>query len=94
MAAPSAFRRASLAPYGRSGAVVTGRRDPDGLVLAVTASVDRPHRFAFRGMPDAATLVAAIDDGVATWFDDPHGAPDWRRAVTLRLAAEIAGELA
>ncbi|MDT7569507.1 MAG: hypothetical protein QOG76_8131, partial [Pseudonocardiales bacterium] len=28
------------------------------------------------------------------WFDDPHGAPDWRRAVTLLLAEEVRAELA
>lgn len=90
-----AFRRASLAVQGRSGAVLIGRRDPDGrFVLTVTASTDRPVRLSFPGPPAAGRLRSALEDGVAAWFDDPHGAPDWRRAVTLLLAEEIRAELA
>lgn len=91
--ARTAFRRAALAREGRSGAVVIGRRDRDGtFVLTVTAATDRPYRFAFRDMPPAGELAAALDR-VPRWFADPHGAPDWRRAVTGRLAEEIREEL-
>lgn len=94
LAARVAFRRAALSAEGRSGAVVIGRVDPDGLfVLTVTAAVERPHRFAFPRVPDAPELVRALD-GVQRWFDDPHGAPDWRRAVTGVLAEQVREELA
>lgn len=89
----TAFRRAALTAQGRSGSVVIGRRVGDGLVVTVTAAVARPHRLAFGGVPSAAELVAALD-AVGAWFDDPHGAPDWRRHVTGRLAEEVRVELA
>lgn len=92
--ARTAFRRAALSREGRSGSVVIGRRDLDEtFVLTVTAATDRPYRFAFRRFPRAGDLSAALD-GVPRWFDDPHGAPDWRRAVTGLLAEEIREELA
>jgi hypothetical protein len=89
-----AFRRASLRPEGRSGALVIGRVDPDGgFVLAVTASTPRPHRLGFPTLPTAAGLRTALD-AIPVWFDDPHGAPDWRQAVTGLLSQEIREELA
>jgi CO/xanthine dehydrogenase FAD-binding subunit len=94
LSARVAFRRAALSAEGRSGSVVIGRVDPAGtFVLTVTAAVERPHRFAFRRIPAASELVAALDE-VERWFADPHGAPDWRRAVTEVLALEIREELA
>jgi CO/xanthine dehydrogenase FAD-binding subunit len=94
LAAPTAFRRAALTAEGRSGAVVIGRRDPDGgLVLTVTAATERPYRFAFAAPPSAGALRAALE-GVDRWYADPHGAPDWRAHVTGRLAAEVVDELA
>jgi len=89
-----AFRRAALAVQGRSGAVLIGRRDTDGrFVLTVTAATDRPMRLEFPQVPGARELAAALTD-ISRWFDDPHGPPDWRRAVTLLLAEEIRAELA
>ncbi|MDR7035960.1 CO/xanthine dehydrogenase FAD-binding subunit [Methylobacterium sp. BE186] len=92
----AAFRRASLSPHGRSGALVIGTRDPGGrFALTVTASVRRPVRLAFLEPPDAETLaraLAAIPEG--HWYDDVHGTPDWRRHVTRDLAEEIRAELA
>ena len=44
-------------------------------------------------MPTADELRAAVD-AVDDWYDDPHGAPDWRRAMTLRLAEQVREELA
>jgi CO/xanthine dehydrogenase FAD-binding subunit len=88
-----AFRRASLRPEGRSGALVIGRVDDTGFVLTITAATDRPYRFTFPTVPPAAELAAALDF-IRVWFDDPHGAPDWRRAVTGLLAQEIREELA
>jgi CO/xanthine dehydrogenase FAD-binding subunit len=94
LAARTAFRRAALAAEGRSGAVVIGRRDPEGgFVLTVTAATDRPSSFRFPVVPGAETLAGALH-AVPRWFDDPHGAPQWRRAVTLLLAEQIRAELA
>ena len=61
--------------------------------MTVTAGVTHPHRLAFpttAGARRAARRVERIDD----WYDDPHGAPDWRRAMTLRLAEQVREELA
>jgi CO/xanthine dehydrogenase FAD-binding subunit len=94
LASSTAFRRAALTPMGRSGAVLVGRREPDGGVhVSVTASTPRPHVLDLGPAPtesDVATAVAAIDH----WYDDPHGAPDWRAAQTLRCALEVVEELA
>jgi CO/xanthine dehydrogenase FAD-binding subunit len=79
---PLAFRRASLTPLGRSAAVVVGC----GERITVTASTAHPVVL------DAADLdagLAAID----CWYDDPHGAPDWRAHVTGVLAREVRAEL-
>lgn len=104
--ARTAYRQISLRPVGRSGALVIGRLDDDGtFALTVTAATPRPHYFSFERMPTAAQLHEAIDGvgvgvgvgdmvgGIREWYDDPHGAPDWRRAMTLRLAEEIRTEL-
>ena len=93
----TAFRRASLSPNGRSGALLIGTRDRGGgFALTVTASVTRPLRLAFAGLPEgdvlARTLDAAIPDDL--YYDDVHGRPDWRRAVTRHLAREIRDALA
>jgi CO/xanthine dehydrogenase FAD-binding subunit len=94
LSARVAFRRAALAAQGRSGSVVIGRRDGDGrFTITVTAATDRPCRVSFPAVPDPERLAAALS-GIEPWFDDPHGAPDWRRAVTLLLAEEIRAELA
>lgn len=90
----AAFRKAALQPIGRSAAVVIGRVTADGeVVLCVSASTDRPYVFRFAGSPTAAELAAAVDS-IEIWYDDQHGAPDWRRAQTLRLAEEVRTELA
>lgn len=92
--ATAAFRRAALTPHGRSGTIVVGRRDEDGtVVLTVTAGVPRPRRLLFDALPDARTLHLAVD-AIDEWYDDVHGAPDWRRAMTLRLAEQVRAELA
>jgi CO/xanthine dehydrogenase FAD-binding subunit len=96
--ARTAFRKLAPSPLGRSGVVVIGRRDTaaDGgrFVLAVTAATVRPYVFAFPSMPDADAMRAAhatIPDDA--WTRDPHGDPDWRRAMTLLLAEQIRAEL-
>lgn len=86
-------RRASLAPLGRSGVLLVARRDADGFALAVTASVPSPRVLAFPGIPSTAELDAAVE-GITDWYDDAHGAPDWRGAMSRRFAAELREEAA
>lgn len=89
-----ALRRASLAPLGRSAALVIGRLDADGtVVLTVTAATRHPVQLRFGGLPAADELVAAVD-AVPEWHDDAHGAPDWRYAMVRRFALELRDELA
>jgi CO/xanthine dehydrogenase FAD-binding subunit len=91
--ARTAYRKTALSPLGRSGALVIGRLDRDGaFVLAVTAATIRPEVLRFPSVPTAGELAAAVD-GIGTWFTDPHGAADWRRAVVGVLAEEIRTEL-
>jgi CO/xanthine dehydrogenase FAD-binding subunit len=94
MAATTAFRRIALSPLGRAGTVLAGRRDVDGgFVLCVTGGTTRPEVVRFAGLPSSDELAAAIA-AIPTWFTDPHGAADWREAVTTLLAEEVRQELA
>jgi CO/xanthine dehydrogenase FAD-binding subunit len=94
----TAFRQISLSPLGRSGALVIGTLSPDdgAFVLTITASTPRPVRFSFSGMPSTATLreILAAELPLERYYGDVHGAPAWRRHVTLEFAEEIRGELA
>ncbi len=88
-----AMRRASLAPLGRSGVLVIGRRDADGAtVVTITAATRHPVQLRFAAPPAATDLVAAVE-AVPEWYDDAHGAPDWRRAMSRRFALEVRDEL-
>jgi CO/xanthine dehydrogenase FAD-binding subunit len=93
--ARTGFRRISLAPLGRSGVLVIARLDADGAFdVTVTASTPRPRQIAFAAVPTAAQLADTLDGTVGgDWYDDAHGAPDWRRAMTLRFAEELRVEL-
>jgi len=96
--AATAFRKLAPSALGRSGIVVTGRRDTpqDGgsFVLSITSATVRPYVFQFDEVPDAdilSTAHAEIPDDA--WTIDAHGDPDWRRGVTLTLAQQIRAEL-
>lgn len=92
--ARSAFRKIALSPLGRSGAVVLGRVDTSGAaVFTVTAATPRPYRLRFEALPSAEALARGIRS-IGDWYDDPHGAPDWREAMSVLLAEEIRQELA
>ena len=80
----SAFRRISLSPLGRTGTLVIGRRTPEGVVLTVSGGTTHPWVIPPGGSLDV------IDD----WYDDAHGSPDWREALSRQFAAEILEELA
>ncbi|UQR60877.1 FAD binding domain-containing protein [Bradyrhizobium sp. C-145] len=92
----TAFRQISLAPVGRSAALLIGSLDPDGtLTLTVTASTVRPIQLTFRKAPDASALRDVIAQQITDdlYHTDIHGKPLWRKHMTLRLAEEIRGEL-
>lgn len=85
-----AFRRASLTAMGRSAVVVTGRRSVgDAVTVVVTGATPRPLVVELPAGADPAPLVAAHTD----WYDDAHGAPDWRAAMTAALAEQVCAEL-
>ncbi|MBW7961265.1 FAD binding domain-containing protein [Bradyrhizobium sp. BR 10261] len=92
----AAFRQISLAPVGRSAALLIGSIDSDGaLKLTVTASTVRPIQILFPGPTDASTLRTAISEEIPDdlYHTDIHGKPLWRKHMTLRLAEEIRAEL-
>lgn len=92
----SAFRQISLAPAGRSAALLIGSLDSAGaLKVTVTASTVRPIVLSFPGPTDANALRTAIAEAVTDdlYHTDIHGKPLWRKHMTLRLAEEIRTEL-
>lgn len=92
----AAFRQISLAPVGRSAALLIGSLDGAGaLKLTVTASTVRPILLSFPEPPDASALRTAIADEITDdlYHADIHGKPLWRKHMTLRLAEEIRAEL-
>lgn len=94
LASRTGFRRIALSPLGRTGTLVIGRADPSGeVVFTVTGGTTRPRVLRFDEPPSAAALADAVDS-IDDWYDDAHGKPDWRRAMSLKFAEEIRGELA
>jgi CO/xanthine dehydrogenase FAD-binding subunit len=97
LARRTAFRQISLQAHGRSGALLIGTRGDNGaFALTVTAATPKPYQFRFDAVPPSgddllARIDATIDGG---WYDDIHGLPAWRRAMTLHFAREIRDELA
>lgn len=92
----SAFRQISLAPAGRSAALLIGSVDGAGaLKLTVTASTVRPIPLSFPKPPDASALRTAVAEAITDdlYHADIHGKPLWRKQMTLRLAEEIRAEL-
>lgn len=92
----NAFRRASLTPLGRSGVLLIGTLDEAGFALTVTASTRHPVRLDFPVLPGRLALAERLAAAIADhdYYDDVHGAPDWRRHMTGLLAEEIRDELA
>ena len=87
------LQKIALAELGRSGAVVTGRVDPDGAsVFAITAATLPPVVRRFPSLPDAAALAAAVESA-PSYYTDPLGPADWRRGVSRALAERIRIEL-
>lgn len=92
----TSFRQISLAPVGRSGALVIGRRSPsDGsVVITITASTVAPVQLRFATQPSADEVQAALGAAQPHYYDDVHGSPAWREAMTRKFALEVAAELA
>jgi CO/xanthine dehydrogenase FAD-binding subunit len=92
LARRTVFRRASLTSTGRTAAMVTGRAGDQGPTLTVTASVAAPLSLHAR---DHAAVDRWIDrlDSTGAWFEDVHGSPEWRAAMTRRLAHDAFDEL-
>lgn len=95
LAARTSLRRESLNTIGRSASVVIGRVDPDGrATVTITAATSRPVLLRFAALPAWDELEAAVTAIPASdWYDDPHGSPDWRAAVTVALAREVLADL-
>jgi CO/xanthine dehydrogenase FAD-binding subunit len=91
--ARTAYRKIALSPLGRSGAVIVGRVDADGsFTLTVSGATVHPEQLRYPAPPSAEELTRGVEE-IETWFTDPHGAADWRRAVSALLAREILAEL-
>jgi CO/xanthine dehydrogenase FAD-binding subunit len=92
------FRQISLSPLGRSGALLIGTLSPgDGaFALTVTASTPRPIQLRFASLPDRKELRERLETVIPadTYYNDVHGAPPWRRHITLQFADEIRNEFA
>lgn len=91
----SAFRRVSLTHLGRSTALLVGTLGPqDGVfMLTVSASTERPLRIKFDKIPDQKSLRSRLENEIPAFFDDVHGAPDYRKHMTFHFAEEIRCEL-
>ncbi|MCW6510808.1 FAD binding domain-containing protein [Lichenifustis flavocetrariae] len=93
----AAFRQISLTPLGRSAALLIGTLGADGAFdLTVTAATRRPIQLDFGALPDPRSLQQRLqaDIPLSLYYDDVHGAPDWRRHMTFEFAEEIRSELA
>jgi CO/xanthine dehydrogenase FAD-binding subunit len=86
------FRRASLTPNGRTAAMVTGRAGERAPKITVTGAVAAPLSLHAR---DHDMLDRWIDwiGSTDAWYEDTHGTPAWRAAMTRRLAHEVLDEL-
>jgi CO/xanthine dehydrogenase FAD-binding subunit len=92
--ARTGMRRIALSPLGRTGTLVIARLDESGAaVFTVTGGTTRPRVLRFAALPDAGALAASVDT-IDDWYTDPHGAADWRRAMTLLFAEQLREELA
>ena len=92
----TAFRQISLTPLGRSAALLVGTLSPEGdFALTVTAATRRPVRVDFAVVPSDTDVRQALAEAIpdASYYDDLHGSPDWRRHMTFRFGEEIRQEL-
>jgi CO/xanthine dehydrogenase FAD-binding subunit len=94
----TAFRQTSLTQHGRSAALLIGTGAPNGgaFDLTITAATARPVRLSFDGLPEQDELARSIAREIpdTLYYDDVHGAPEWRKHLTFELAEDIRRELA
>ncbi|GIG55233.1 FAD binding domain-containing protein [Demequina activiva] len=93
LTARTAHRRIALNEHGRSGALLTARRDVDGAcTFVITAATLTPVVLRYPSPPSAQELAA---DALAAegYYTDPLGTADWRRQVSAVLLAELREEL-
>ena len=93
----TAFRQTSLTQFGRSAALLIGTVAANGgaFDLTITAATSRPVRLSFAGHPKGDELARSIAREIpdALYYDDIHGAPEWRKHLTFELAEDIRREL-
>jgi len=91
------FRQISLSTHGRSAALLIGTRDltNGAFALTITAATPRPVQLHFTELPGVADLLTQLDHTIPPdqYYDDVHGAPAWRAAMTRRFAQEILEEI-
>lgn len=92
LAARHGFRRIARSPLGRTGTLVTAVDGPQ-FVVGISGGTVAPHALAFDERPSESALLQKID-GITDWYDDAHGSPDWREAMSRRFALELLEELA
>ncbi|MBM2623043.1 FAD binding domain-containing protein [Actinoplanes sp. LDG1-06] len=95
LTAVTAYRQGSLHAHGRSGVLVVGRSDRDGLTVTVTAATRRPYVLRFAEPPTAELMSVALAERIPddAYVDDVHGLPAWRRHMTRLYAEQIRAEL-
>jgi CO/xanthine dehydrogenase FAD-binding subunit len=91
------FRRMSLTHMGRSSTLLVGTLCPqEGVfMLTVSAATVRPLRLTFPQLPEVDELRTKLEKDIpdSLYLDDVHGAPAYRKHLTLYFAAEIHREL-
>ncbi|MBA2596608.1 MAG: FAD binding domain-containing protein [Chloroflexia bacterium] len=94
----AAFRRMSMTHMGRSTALLIGTVLPQGgaFTLTVSAATPRPVQIVFAEAPDARALRERLNEAIPDdgYFDDVHGAPEYRKHITHYYAEQIRAELA
>ena len=64
-------------------------------MLTVTAATERPFGSSFPKTPGRRSICATrLERESRAYFDDVHGAPDYRKHMTFHFAEEIRRELA
>lgn len=93
LGARTAWRGLALAPLGRAGVFVAGRREESGrTAVVVGGALGRPGVVEFERMPAAGELREAVA-ALSPWYADAHGSAEWKRAMALLLAEEVRIEL-
>ena len=86
------FRRIALSPLGRTGTLVTGRAGR-GFSVGVTGGTRHPVVLRFGEVPTAEELLTKMKE-IDCWYDDAHGASDWREEMSCIFAEELRRVLA